>query len=175
MASSVPSRIGAYLMSGPQSGVAMVVDLPTMSSVTTADNKIASIFSLAAREDRAFAVFPAPGTLETWMVSEWGDFVVQELSASTDYPSVDVSWLREHVFVAGGASEHLEVLRFDDALNASYEPKLMMARNLSASEGIAGLDGYDGASVSMASARERVMVTWLNGGRVGYALLRCDV
>ena len=172
MMASTPSLSAAFA-AGTEPGITLQIDTPSQSVVTTDPTQVAPFASLTAWQTRTFAVFPNAGGFNYWMDDVASGLHADDEVDSPAYGSLDVVRLREYVIVAGGLNDKVELLRFDGATDPSMTLPLMMARNLSPSTGIDGLSGFDGTSLAMAAARERVMVTWLNGTQLGYALLRC--
>jgi hypothetical protein len=166
--------VSASLTGGTTPGITLLLDTPTVSLLTKEPNQAAPFASVTAWDERGFAVFPRSGGIKYWMVDAPSSVTSENDIDAPAYASLDVVRLREHVIVAGGLSDTVELLRFDGATDPSMLLSLMMVRNLHPSTGIGALSGFGGTDLAIAAARERVMVTWLSGSSVGYAVLRCE-
>lgn len=150
-------------------GEFVLPDSPTWAAVTAAD-------------DRAAAVVPGGGAGLTLQVA---DATGKDLGKSNlvggVFQSGDVAFTHDHLIVVGGSANNLVVYRVDGATTASTVSATGATKvEYKDALGKASLSDFDGARLSMAAARDHVVVVWLSSLALsqgvptgGWAMLSC--
>jgi len=136
--------------------------------------------AMASWGNRALAAVATSSQL-SWMVRTADGNKVQEGTVAGAFLSVGAASLHDHFILVGAQSKALKLFRFDNASGAiAATPALSPVTGTQL--GNTSLQLLDGTMVSVAAARKRLLVSWLNtAGPLGegkspggYALFDCD-
>lgn len=165
-----------------QSGrIAVAVRAPTAATFQDVFLPAAPFAALTAWSNRALAAIPS-GNLVSWQVLDaTGTAVADGSLTGGPFASLDTTTTGNYALVAGGAAGKIMVFRIDDA-NGTMQGGSTLQVTLAATLGKATLANFDGSRLSIAAARGRLVIAWINSASPtaddttppgGYAVLGC--
>ncbi|MBI5536110.1 MAG: hypothetical protein HY898_25540 [Deltaproteobacteria bacterium] len=151
------------------------------NSFITATYTSSTTAAVAAWEDKAILVVPTATGLEWVVRNNAGVDIKKGTLAKTGVTAVDAIALNGHFIVVAAGFKEISLFRFDiteSGITAPASPIVLPSTAL----GSTSLDKFDGTMMSVAGARNRVMITWLNkagplgegASPGGYVVLQCD-
>ncbi len=161
---------------------ALSVQPPGSGAISTSFLSAGSFAALTVWGDRALAAVPNGNGVEWAVVNATGDPVADGSLSGGPFDSIDAAVLNDRVVVAAGATAKITLFRMDEN-NGTMSAGASFQATLVSPLGNATLTNYDGGRVSVAAARNRVVVAWLNSAAPipnattapgGFAVLACE-